>query len=145
MNLYLHGIDADPPPVRSGVDALAADPGERLSLVLTNPPFGKTSTIAAVNEADDLEKEDAAYEWQDFWTTKNKQFNFLQRVKTLWKVNGRAAVVVPDNVLFAGGAGETVRRNLLRPEGPEEDPLTQPRPGSCPLTSRGRGRGVSGS
>jgi type I restriction enzyme M protein len=51
---------------------------------------------------------------QDFWTsTKNKQLNFLQHVKTLLKINGRCAIVVPDNVLFEGGAGETVRRNLL--------------------------------
>lgn len=115
MNLYLHGIDADPCPVRSGVDALAGDPGERFSVVLTNPPFGKKSTIAIVNTAGDLEKEDAVYERQDFWTaTKNKQLNFLQHVKTLLKVNGRCAIVVPDNVLFEGGAGETVRRNLLR-------------------------------
>jgi type I restriction enzyme M protein len=62
-----------------------------------------------------LEKEDVAYERQDFWTTtKNKQLNFLQHVKTLLKVNGRCAIVVPDNVLFEGGAGETVRRNLLQ-------------------------------
>lgn len=115
MNLYLHGIDADPCPVRSGVDSLATDPGERFSLVLTNPPFGKKSTIAIVNEAGQLEKEDASYERQDFWTTtKNKQLNFLQHVKTLLKVNGRCAIVVPDNVLFEGGAGEKVRTNLLR-------------------------------
>ena len=115
MNLYLHGIDADPCPIQSGVDSLASDPGERFSVVLTNPPFGKKSSIAIVNEAGDLEKEDTAYERQDFWTTtKNKQLNFLQHVKTLLKVNGRCAIVVPDNVLFEGGAGETVRRNLLK-------------------------------
>jgi type I restriction enzyme M protein len=114
MNLYLHGID-DPSAIHSGVDSLAADPGEHFSLVLTNPPFGKKSTIAIVNEAGQLEREDASYERQDFWTTtKNKQLNFLQHVKTLLKVNGRCAIVVPDNVLFEGGAGETVRRNLLR-------------------------------
>ena len=115
MNLYLHGIDADPCPITSGVDSLASDPGERFSVVLTNPPFGKKSSIAIVNEAGDLEKEDTAYERQDFWTTtKNKQLNFLQHVKTLLKINGRCAIVVPDNVLFEGGAGETVRRNLLK-------------------------------
>lgn len=115
MNLYLHGIDADPPPVRSGVDSLASDPGDRYSLVLTNPPFGKKSSISIVTEEGDLEKEDHAYERQDFWTTtKNKQLNFLQHVHTILKVNGRCAIVVPDNVLFEGGAGETVRRNLLR-------------------------------
>ncbi|MBS0209480.1 MAG: SAM-dependent DNA methyltransferase [Planctomycetes bacterium] len=102
-------------PIRSGVDSLASDPDERFSVVLTNPPFGKKSSIAVVNEAGDLEKEDQSYERQDFWTsTKNKQLNFLQHVKTLLKVNGRCAIVVPDNVLFEGGAGETVRRNLLK-------------------------------
>ena len=82
---------------------------------MTNPPFGKKSSIAIVNEAGDLEKDDTAYERQDFWTTtKNKQLNFVQHVKTLLKINGRCAIVVPDNVLFEGGAGETVRRNLLK-------------------------------
>jgi len=114
MNLYLHGIDADPCPIKSGVDSLAGDPGERFSVVVTNPPFGKKSSIAIVNEEGDLEKEEHAYERQDFWTaTKNKQLNFVQHVKTLLKINGRCAIVVPDNVLFEGGAGETVRRNLL--------------------------------
>jgi type I restriction enzyme M protein len=114
MNLMLHGIDADPCPIASGKDSLAADPGDRFSLVLTNPPFGKKSTISIVNEEGDLEKEDEAYERLDFWTTtKNKQLNFLQHVKTLLKVNGRCAIVVPDNVLFEGGAGEVVRRKLL--------------------------------
>ena len=91
MNLYLHGINAEPCPVRSGLDSLAADPGDRFSMVLTNPPFGKKSSIAIVNEEGDLEKEDTAYERQDFWTTtKNKQLNFLQHIKTLLKMHGRA-------------------------------------------------------
>ncbi len=115
MNLLLHGIEADPCPIQSGVDSLAADPGRRFSMVLTNPPFGKKSSIAIVGEDGELEKEDVAYERQDFWTTtKNKQLNFLQHVKTLLGTNGRCAIVVPDNVLFEGGAGETVRRNLLQ-------------------------------
>lgn len=115
MNLLLHGIDADPCPIKSGMDSLATDPGERFSVVLTNPPFGKKSNFSVVNEAGDLEKEDAVYERQDFWTaTKNKQLNFVQHVRTLLKINGRCAIVVPDNVLFEGGAGETVRRNLLK-------------------------------
>ena len=114
MNLYLHGIDADPCPVTSGMDSLAGDPGERFSMVLTNPPFGKKSSFAVVNAEGDLEKEDTSYQRDDFWTsTKNKQLNFLQHVKTLLKINGRCAIVVPDNVLFEGGAGETVRRRLL--------------------------------
>lgn len=104
MNLYLHGINADPPPIRSGIDSLAQDSGERYSMVLTNPPFGRKSSISYVNEEGELEKEDHAYERQDFWTTtKNKQLNFLQHVHTILKVNGRAAIVVPDNVLFEGG------------------------------------------
>ena len=74
MNLMLHGIDADPCPITSGIDSLAADPRERFSMVLTNPPFGKKSSIAVVNDEGELEKEDVAYERQDFWTsTKNKQ------------------------------------------------------------------------
>jgi type I restriction enzyme M protein len=84
-------------------------------MVLTNPPFGRKSSVQIVNEEGELESEAAAYERQDFWTsTKNKQLNFLQHVKTLLKINGRCAIVVPDNVLFEGGAGETVRRNLLQ-------------------------------
>ncbi len=116
MNLMLHGIDADPCPIVSGKDSLASPPGDgdRVSLLLTNPPFGKKSTIAIVNEEGDLEKEDESYERPDFWTsTKNKQLNFLQHVKSLLKINGRCAIVVPDNVLFEGGAGETVRWKLL--------------------------------
>lgn len=114
MNLYLHGIDTDPCPIRSGVDSLQSDPGQRFSMVLTNPPFGKKSSFAIVGEDGEIEKEDMAYERNDFsTTTKNKQLNFVQHVKTLLKVNGRCAIVVPDNVLFEGGAGETVRRKLL--------------------------------
>lgn len=115
MNLYLHGINADPCPIHSGIDSLASDPGDRFSMVLTNPPFGKKSSIAIINGDGELQKEDYAYERQDFWTTtKNKQLNFIQHVKRLLKINGRCAIVVPDNVLFEGGAGEKVRRNLLK-------------------------------
>lgn len=115
MNLYLHGINADPCPIHSGTDSLASDPGSRFSMVLTNPPFGKKSSISIVSQDGELEKEENAYERMDFWvTTKNKQLNFVQHVKTLLKINGKCAIVLPDNVLFEGGAGETVRRNLLR-------------------------------
>lgn len=115
MNLYLHGINADPSPIHSGLDSLASDPGKRYSMVLTNPPFGRKSSFKVVTEEGELETESHTYERHDFWTsTKNKQLNFLQHVKTLLKMNGRCAIVVPDNVLFEGGAGETVRRNLLR-------------------------------
>lgn len=110
MNLYLHGIDS---PIEVG-DSLISDPGERFEMVLTNPPFGKKSSITIVNGEGKADRESLTYERQDFWaTTSNKQLNFLQHVKTLLKINGKAAIVVPDNVLFEGGAGETVRRKLL--------------------------------
>lgn len=110
MNLYLHGIET---PVESG-DSLIADPGERYDMVLTNPPFGKKSSYTIFNGEGRADRETQVYERQDFWaTTSNKQLNFLQHVKTLLKINGRTAIVAPDNVLFEGGAGETVRRKLL--------------------------------
>src|SRR5437016_3804443 len=83
-------------------------------MVLTNPPFGKKSSITVINEEGDESKEALTVVRDDFWaTTSNKQLNFLQHVKTLLKIGGRAAIVVPDNVLFEGGAGETIRRRLL--------------------------------
>lgn len=113
MNLYLHGIGGDESPIETG-DALTSDPGKRYDMVLTNPPFGKKSSVTIVNGEGKADKESLTYERQDFWaTTSNKQLNFLQHVKTLLKIDGRAAIVVPDNVLFEGGAGETVRRKLL--------------------------------
>ncbi len=113
MNLYLHGIDPDESPITVG-DSLNADPGDRFTMVLTNPPFGKKSSVAVVNEEGESEKQDDVIVRDDFWTsTKNKQLNFVQHVKTLLEMNGRAAIVVPDNVLFEGGAGERIRRKLL--------------------------------
>jgi len=113
MNLYLHGIDPDESPITVG-DSLKADPGDRFTMVLTNPPFGKKSSIGIVNEEGETEKQDDVIVRDDFWTsTKNKQLNFVQHVKTLLEINGRAAIVVPDNVLFEGGAGERIRRKLL--------------------------------
>jgi len=95
-------------------DALAADPGERFDVVLANPPFGKKSSTMIVGEDGKTSTEKDIVERDDFWaTTSNKQLNFVQHIKTLLKANGRAAVVVPDNVLFEGGAGETIRRKLL--------------------------------
>jgi type I restriction enzyme M protein len=115
MNLLLHGIgseEADSPITVD--DALKADPGERFAMVLTNPPFGKKSSMTFVTDEGDVAREDLVVVRDDFWTrTSNKQLNFVQHVKTLLTIGGRAAVVVPDNVLFEGGAGETVRRKLL--------------------------------
>ena len=83
-------------------------------MVLTNPPFGRKSSLTFVNSEGESERESLTVERPDFWaTTSNKQLNFLQHVRTLLKNTGRAAIVVPDNVLFEGGAGETVRRRLL--------------------------------
>ena len=67
MNLYLHGIDADPCPIHSGLDALASDPGKRYSLVLTNPPFGKKSSTTIVGEEGRVSKERDIVERGDFW------------------------------------------------------------------------------
>src|SRR2546426_1697924 len=114
MNMLLHGIGSQENEPIEVTDSLAADPGERFNIVLTNPPFGKKSSFTVVGQEGEVSKERETYERDDFWaTTSNKQLNFVQHVKTLLKVNGRAAVVVPDNVLFEGGAGETVRRKLL--------------------------------
>jgi len=113
MNLYLHGIGGDESPVKV-TDALASPPSDSYDIVMTNPPFGKKSSITIVNEEGEQTKEAALYYRDDFWaTTSNKQLNFLQHVKSLLKIQGRAAIVVPDNVLFEGGAGEIVRRKLL--------------------------------
>lgn len=113
MNLYLHGIGGDESPIGVG-DSLISDPGDRFDIVLTNPPFGKKSSITIVNGEGKADRETLVYERQDFWaTTSNKQLNFLQHAKTITKINGKVAIVVPDNVLFEGGAGETVRKKLL--------------------------------
>lgn len=114
MNLLLHGIGSqDYEPIVVS-DSLAGDPGDRYQVVLTNPPFGKKSSFTVVGQEGEVSKEKETYERDDFWaTTSNKQLNFLQHVKTLLKINGRAGIVVPDNVLFEGGAGETIRRKLL--------------------------------
>src|SRR5438093_2128603 len=116
MNLLLHGIGAEDAESPIAVDdSLKADPGDRHEMVLTNPPFGKKSSMTVVNAEGATEREDLVIVRDDFWaSTSNKQLNFVQHVKTLLAINGRGAVVVPDNVLFEGGAGETVRRKLLQ-------------------------------
>lgn len=115
MNLFLHNIgDIDSENFISPTDALIADTGNRYDYVLANPPFGKKSSMTFTNEEGEEEKEDLTYNRQDFWvTTSNKQLNFVQHIRTMLKSDGKAAVVVPDNVLFEGGAGETVRKKLL--------------------------------
>jgi type I restriction enzyme M protein len=103
MNMYLHGIGSVESQVQN-TDSLIGDPGDRFDVIMTNPPFG-TQTGGL---------ESSSYERDDFWTTtNNKQLNFIQHIKTILKVNGKCAVVVPDNVLFEGGDGEKIRKKLL--------------------------------
>lgn len=115
MNMFLHNIgEMTGDSMISPQDALIADSGDRFDYVLTNPPFGKKSSMSFTNEEGEQETEDLTYNRQDFWaTTSNKQLNFVQHIHTILKTTGKAAVVVPDNVLFEGGAGETVRKRLL--------------------------------
>ena len=127
MNLLLHGIGefGGTPPIKCA-DSLASAPGDDdlCEYVITNPPFGKkSSTTIEVQEEDKetgevitkVKKAQDNYVRADFIaTTSNKQLNFLQHIKSLLKVGGTAAVVLPDNVLFEGGAGETIRKNLLK-------------------------------
>jgi type I restriction enzyme M protein len=115
MNLFLHNIgEIDGESCVSAADALIAQPSQTLDLVLANPPFGKKSSMTFTNEEGEQERDDLTYNRQDFWaTTSNKQLNFLQHIRSMLKTTGRAAVILPDNVLFEGGAGETVRKKLL--------------------------------
>ena len=116
MNLLLHSIgEIDGDTAISPADALISPPSETFDYVLANPPFGKKSSMSFTNADGEQETDDLTYNRQDFWaTTSNKQLNFVQHIRTMLKTTGRAAVVVPDNVLFEGGAGETIRRKLLQ-------------------------------
>ena len=115
MNLFLHNIgELDGEPAVDRADALIADSGKRFDYVLANPPFGKKSSMTITNEEGEENRDALTYERQDFWeTTSNKQLNFLQHIVTILKQDGKAAVVLPDNVLFEGGAGEKIRKKLL--------------------------------
>jgi len=118
MNLYLHGIgstkDANDPPV-DRADALAQPSGKKFDMILANPPFGKKGGYTIVGDDGKITTEKQEYERDEFWaTTSNKQLNFLQHIVSELKIGGTAAVVLPDNVLFEGGAGETIRRELLK-------------------------------
>ena len=113
MNLYLHGIGGDDSLINVD-DSLRAHPGMVFDMVLTNPPFGKKSSLTFVNGEGEQSRESLVVIRDDFWaSTSNKQLNFLQHVRSILKMHGGAAIVVPDNVLFEGGAGEIVRRRLL--------------------------------
>ncbi len=130
MNMYLHGIGkvAEASSRSSGkgsrqdaaatvdrADALAQPSGRKFDMILANPPFGKKGGYTIVGDDGKISTEKQEYERDEFWaTTANKQLNFLQHIVSELKVGGTAAVVLPDNVLFEGGAGETIRRELLK-------------------------------
>ncbi len=115
MNLFLHNIgDLEGQPSIERSDALIEAPKTRYDYVLANPPFGKKSSMTITNEEGEEDREALTYERQDFWeTTSNKQLNFLQHIVNMLKESGKAAVVLPDNVLFEAGVGERIRRKLL--------------------------------
>lgn len=101
MNLYLHGIGTNRSPITCD-DSLEKTPSRLVDVVLANPPFGtRPAGSVEINRP-------------DFYVeTKNNQLNFLQHIMVMLKSNGRAAVVLPDNVLFEGNAGEVIRKKLL--------------------------------
>lgn len=113
MNLYLHGIGGNVSPIEQ-CDSLLSAGNTRFDMILTNPPFGKKSSTKIMGDDGSVNTEKENYQREDFIaTTSNKQINFLQHIMTVLKMSGRAAVVIPDNVLFEGGAGEKVRKRLL--------------------------------
>ncbi|MDR1729276.1 MAG: type I restriction-modification system subunit M [Prevotellaceae bacterium] len=103
MNLYLHEIGTSKSPIHCE-DSLEKSPEKLVDVILANPPFGTrpagSTDISAMRS--DL-----------YVSTSNNQLNFLQHIMLMLKNGGRAAVVLPDNVLFEGGAGETLRKKLL--------------------------------
>ncbi|MBP9614570.1 MAG: SAM-dependent DNA methyltransferase [Thiopseudomonas sp.] len=115
MNMFLHNIgEIDGESLVSPNDALIAPSPVSVDYVLANPPFGKKSSMSFTNDEGEQETEDLTYNRQDFWaTTSNKQLNFVQHIRSMLKTTGKAAIVVPDNVLFEGGAGEIIRKKLL--------------------------------
>jgi type I restriction enzyme M protein len=116
MNLFLHGIgDLINTPEIEVVDSLKEEPQKKFNIVLANPPFGKSSSDIPTNDIKKPEKDSHYYYRGDFWTTtSNKQLSFLQHIVSMLDDSGVAAVVLPDNVLFEGGAGEVIRKELLK-------------------------------
>jgi type I restriction enzyme M protein len=130
MNLFLHGIGHlagdDEPPITVS-DALASDGDRKVDIVLANPPFGTQSSITVYAES--VGDDDEAAEGKrsrsgitiarpDFWaTTSNKELNFVQHIRSMLKIGGNAAIVIPDGVLSEGtganSAGSIIRERLL--------------------------------
>lgn len=101
MNMYLHGMDASTSPIECR-DSLINEPDIMADVVLANPPFGKRAAGSVAINREDF-----------FAETSDNQLNFLQHIMVMMKPGARAAVVLPDNVLFEAGAGETIRKRLL--------------------------------
>lgn len=101
MNLYLHGIGKNSSPIKNE-DSLEKQPDELYDVILANPPFGARPSGAVAIDRSDF-----------YATTSNNQLNFLQHMMRLLKDGGRAAIVLPDNVLFEDHAGKTIREKLL--------------------------------
>ena len=118
MNLFLHGIGGADIHARAPIevhDALVTQPARTVDMVLANPPFGRSAVDVIVGEDGKSSNGDSSISRDDFWaTTSNKQLNFVQHIVSMLRIGGTAAVVLPDNVLFEGGAGETIRRRLLQ-------------------------------
>jgi type I restriction enzyme M protein len=118
MNLFLHGIGGSTPDATPSIevkDSLAQEPSAHVDMVMTNPPFGKKSSITMIGDDGKAVAADITISRADFWaTTSNKQLNFVQHVRSMLKINGDAAMVVPDNVLYDPGVGEKIRRRLLQ-------------------------------
>jgi type I restriction enzyme M protein len=116
MNLMLHGVTEDVAgnlPIRCA-DSLKEQPREQMDVVVANPPFGVRGTVKYHTGDGSRGNGDLSVVREDFWvTTANKQLNFLQHIYALLKPGGRAAVVVPDNVLFEAGAASVIRGKLL--------------------------------
>jgi type I restriction enzyme M protein len=118
MNLFLHDVSAqagDDAPVAC-FDSLAVPPSAHVDVVLTNPPFGVKGSVTYTSaERRQGAAEDLTVVRPDFWVrTANKQLNFVQHVVSCLRAGGRAAVVLPDNVLYEAGGAEVVRRHLLQ-------------------------------
>jgi type I restriction enzyme M protein len=118
MNLLLHGVSGqndDELPVTCA-DSLKVPPTTQVDVVLTNPPFGVKGSVtyAGAGQRTGRIVDDLTIIRPDFWVqTANKQLNFLQHIVSLLKSGGRAAVIIPDNVLFEGGSAAAIRRRLL--------------------------------
>lgn len=114
MNLFLHGIgDLKTTPEIDVVDSLKDINRKKVDIVFANPPFGKTSSDIITND-EKKAKLPGYYYRKDIWvTTSNKQLAFLQHIVSMLDKDGKAAVVLPDNILFEAGSGEIVRKKLL--------------------------------